>query len=225
MRWLRQHDLSDNYMRLNPNNVSQEAVISSGLRFIEAWYHFTDIRRLDGSEATRPVQARPRYIVASSNDAPPDTPGASLVHQTPDFNIYLLPDSLPYAFLASRQALTPQEGKGELVRDDVTELTAFSPSPNRVEVIAEGKGGETLVVLTTHYPGWQVKVDGKAQAIAQSGRLPGSRRVARRSPIHLRVPSEALLHRAVHQPGLPGDNDGLAAFRPAVQSCAPPGAG
>lgn len=169
MRWLRQHDLSDNYMRMNPNNVFQEAVISSGLRFIEVWYHFTDIRRLDSSEATRPVQARPRYIVAATNDAPPDTPGASLVHQTPDFNTYLLPDSLPYAFLAGRQALTPQEGKGELVRGDVTELSAFSPSPNRMEVIAEGKGGETLVVLTTHYPGWQVKVDGKAQELRKVG--------------------------------------------------------
>ena len=63
MRWLRQYDLSDYTVRLEPNNVFQDAVISSGLRFIEVWYHFTDIRRLDGSEDTRLVQARPRYTV------------------------------------------------------------------------------------------------------------------------------------------------------------------
>ena len=97
MRWLRQSDLSEFYMRLNPNNVFQEAVISSGLRFIDAWYHFTDIRHLDGSENTRPVQARPRYIVTSSQEAAPADPGASLIHQSADFNVYLLPDSLPYA--------------------------------------------------------------------------------------------------------------------------------
>ena len=164
-RWLQQYDLSNFYMRMNPNNVYQEAVISSGLRFIEAWYHFNDIRMLDGSETTRLVQARPNYMVVSTTEAPPDIPGSQQVYQTADFNVYLLPDSLPYAFLATQEALAPAEGRGELLRNDVTEVSAFTPSPNRVEVIAGGQAGDTLVVLTTHYPGWRVRVDGKAQAL------------------------------------------------------------
>ena len=106
-------------------------------------------------------------MVVSTIEAPPDIPGSQQVYQTTDFNVYLLPDSLPYAFLATQEALRRQRAgaSGELVRGDVTELSAFTPSPNRVEVIAGGQAGDKLVVLTTHYPGWRVRVDGKAQAL------------------------------------------------------------
>ena len=205
-------------MRLEPNNIFQDAVISSGLRFIEVWYHFTDIRRLDGSEDTRLVQARPRYTVLSSSAAAAQPPGASLVHQTADFNIYLLPESLPYAFLATPETLAPQGGKGELLRSEVSEVSAFSPTPNRVEMIAGGQGGRSARAADHPLPrlagarGWQ------SATIAQGERLPGGRRAAGRAPVHLRVQAEAVLHRIIDQPGLPGDHKRAAAQRPAARA-------
>jgi hypothetical protein len=166
MRWLRQHDLSDFYVRLNPNNAWQDAVVSAGLRFIEPWYHFGDIRQMKEALYRRPVEAKPNYIVQPGQDAPP-APNARLIQQLQGYNIFYLPDSLPYAFMIKKEAL--QASPQPLTATEVTPLVTFSPDPNSVEIIANGNTEETLVVLTTNYPGWQVWIDGRRHQLINVG--------------------------------------------------------
>ena len=166
MRWLRKHDLSAYYVRLNPNNLLSDAPIAANLRFIEAWYHHGDIRALNEQVNTRPVQARPNYVVQHVSAALPEI---ALVQQIEDYSIYQAPRSLPYAFSVANEKLQSSDGGGELQRKDVQPLSAFIPGPNRIEVIASGAAGRTLVLLTTSYPGWQVEVDGQRQPLKNVG--------------------------------------------------------
>ncbi len=157
MRWLRQYDLTDYYVRLNPNNLWQDAVVSAGLRFLEPWYHFGSIRSLKTAINRRPLEARPNYVIQPSQDPPP-SPEAHLIQQMEGYSVYHLPDSLPYAFSVKKESL--QASQQPLTPQEVTPLASFSSSPNSVEVIANGSEDEVLVILTSHYPGWRVYVDG-----------------------------------------------------------------
>lgn len=169
MRWLRQHDSSEFYVRLNPNNLLPDAPLSANLRFIEAWYHFGDIRELGKQVNTRPVQARPNYIVQHLAAPPPELPEATLIMQIEDYNIFQAPHSLPYAFSVANESLQISSGAGELHSKDVQSQSAFTSSPNRVEVIADGETGQTLVVLASNYPGWLVDIDGQRQPLKNIG--------------------------------------------------------
>ena len=169
MRWLRQHDPSEYYVRLNPNNLLSDAPIAANLRFIESWYHHDDIRVLDGQVNTLRVQARPNYVVQHLSAAPPELPEIALIQQIEDYNIYRAPQSLPYAFRVANEKLQASHAAEELQRRDVQPLSAFIPGPNRIEVLADGSAGQTLVLLTTSYPGWQVRVDGQRQPLKNVG--------------------------------------------------------
>lgn len=168
-QWLRQFDLGNYYLRMNPNNVVQDTVVASRLRFIEVWYHFGETRQLTNIVNQRPFEARANYIIQSSSEPAPSAPGAALIEQVEGFNIYHLANSLPYAFTVSNAALNDLNPAGPLSAGDVTALTSFSPGPNHVEVIADGQNSETLVVLTSHYPGWWLEVDGRAQPLLNAG--------------------------------------------------------
>ncbi len=174
-RWLRQHDLSDYYVRFNPTNSAHEAVISADLRFINAWYHFGDIRQFDNKLNTRPLQANANYVIQGSTDPPPASPTAKLVQQIEGFNIFRLPDSLPYIFSVADTLLAPENNPAPLHSSEVTTQTSFSPGPNRVEVIASASENETLVVMTTHYPGWKLEVDGHSHDLLNVGGYLGTK--------------------------------------------------
>jgi len=168
-QWLRQHDPGNYYVRLNPNNIVQDVVVASRLRFIEVWYHFGEIRQFTGMVNQRYFEARANYIVQSSNEPAPDEPGVTLIQHVEGFNIYQLANSLPYAFTVSNARLNEPNPTAALQAADVTALTAFAPGPNRVEVIASSGQGEKLVVLTSHYPGWRLEVDGRARPLLNAG--------------------------------------------------------
>jgi len=168
LSWLRQHDLSDYYVRLNPNNTLQDAVVSAGLRFIEAWYHFGDIRDLDHALKTRIVQAKPNYILQLPEEPPPDSPGAEVIQQVNDYNIYRLPASLPYAFSVANDRLFAATNIA-LDNREVIQQTTFTPGPNSVEVIASAQANQTLVVLSNFYTGWELSVDDRPQVLRNVG--------------------------------------------------------
>ncbi len=169
MRWLRQYDHSEYFVRLNPNNQLQDAPIAANLRFIEAWYHFGDIRALNEQANTRLLRAYPNYIAQHRTNPPPSLPEVTLIKQIEDYHIYQAPQSLPYAFSVLNERLQSSSGAQELQRKDVLPQSAFIPGPNRVEVVASGEPGHTLVVLISKYPGWQVDMDGQRQPLKNIG--------------------------------------------------------
>ena len=163
--WVRQYDEGEYYVRHNPNNSWLFPMLASHLRFIDAWYHWTDIRDLGGQSNIRYLQAEPNYVVQSQDEKPPAEADAEVIHQDKGYNIYLLPKSLPFAFLVKNDTLIEQNNSEWIRRQDVTGETPYFPGPNSVEVIAEAKAGESLVVLLTHYPGWRVRVDGQPASL------------------------------------------------------------
>lgn len=58
---------------------------------------------------------------------------------------------------------------GELRTEEVRALPARRSGPNELEVVASAEPGSTLVVLTTNYPGWQVRVDGHPRPLRSVG--------------------------------------------------------
>jgi hypothetical protein len=57
-------------------------------------------------------------------------------------------------------------------RSLVTSQAVYFPGPNSAEILTTGQAdqaGETLVLLVTHYPGWQVEVDGQRQSLSNVG--------------------------------------------------------
>ena len=163
MSWVRQNDLSDYYVRHNPTNAWQDAFLSNNLRYLDAWYHFADIRSLDGKINQRYVKALPNYLTQSPAEQVPN--GAELIAVVDDYNIFSLPESLPLAFMVDNAKLQLSGEAGPLVRSEVTPLIPFFSSPNNMEAIVEGQTNQTLVVMMTRYPGWQVFVDGKVQVL------------------------------------------------------------
>lgn len=180
--WLQEHDTADYYVRVNPNNTWAEAVISADMRFIDVWYHFNDLRSIEGIMNRRPVQAQPHYILQLARDARLGIPGQKQVAAIHDAVILQANTSLPMAFSVPDATLAQEGDVGPVRVDEVTPLTPFFPGPNDVEVIASGDSDQTLVVLVTHYPGWRLYVDGRSQPLANvSGYLaadmqPGSHR-------------------------------------------------
>jgi hypothetical protein len=166
MGWLRQTDPSVYHIRINPSNTYHDAVVSNNLFFIDAWYHFADIRRIDGQINQRPVEGRANYVVQRVSDPPPEDPH-EIVQQVDDFVIYRMTDSLPFAFSASRSALA--ENPVKLRAQDVTAVPLYLDGPNRMEVITSGNSGDVLTVMTTQYPGWVLRVDGKPQPVLNVG--------------------------------------------------------
>ena len=164
MGWVRQNDLSEYYVRHNPTNAWHDAVISNNLRFLDSWYHFADIRALDGKINQRSVQAEPNYLTQSPMEANPDN--GKLISVVDGYNIFSLPESLPMAFMVDNGKLQMGGEAGPLLRSEVTPLIPFVTSPNKVETIAEGLPNQMLVLLMTRYPGWQVMVDGKTQTLS-----------------------------------------------------------
>ncbi|MCS6908709.1 MAG: YfhO family protein, partial [Anaerolineales bacterium] len=172
VRWMREHDSSEYYVRHNPVGSWHLAMLSSQVRFIDAWYHWMDIRRIDAAERLnrRPVQARPHYVIQSV-DAPPPEGRLQLIYQMDGTVIYKVLDSLPIAFKVNEQTLLANSD-AELSKEEVEPLTPLFVKTDAVEIIAHGSAKDVLVVLVTHYPGWQVQVDGrKAKLESVSGYL------------------------------------------------------
>jgi len=167
MSWVRQNDIGDFYVRHNASNGWQDATLSNNLRYLDVWYHFADIRSLNQKINQRLVQAKPNYLTQSPNEATPA--GSMLVANVDKYYVFSLPESLPMAFVVDSARLQLAGDEGPLVRSEISPLQPYFSSTNRVETIADGKAHQTLVMLMTHYPGWQVWVDGVRQELLNVG--------------------------------------------------------
>jgi len=167
MGWIRQNDPGDFYVRHNATNAWQDATISNNLRYLEVWYHFADIRALEGKINQRLVQAKPKYLTQSP--AEPAPAGGKLLAVVDDYNIYQLASNLPMVFAVDRARLQLGGEAGPLAASEVTQEAAIFSSPNKLETIVDGTSNQTLVVLMTKYPGWQVRVDGERRELENVG--------------------------------------------------------
>ena len=165
MGWLRQYDGSTFYVG-TPNGW-HGAIVSNGMRFLDAWYGMEPLLPTAGATNTRPVRALPTYM-ALGNDKVPDRP-AELVRQFSQHSVWRLPGSLPFAFVVADALLYDPAGGAELGATDVRALQPATASPNRISVQADGAGGETLVVLASAYRGWRLTVDGKPGLLRNVG--------------------------------------------------------
>ncbi|MCX6031142.1 MAG: YfhO family protein [Chloroflexi bacterium] len=166
MRWLRDADAGVYYV--GNTNGWHGSLLSAGLRYIDAWYHFADIRQVKDVINVRPVQARANYV-AQGNDQPLPQPDGAPVQKFAGHTVYRLPHSLPYAFAVTDQVLADPASGRELRREDVTPLQPAVATPNRVEIAADGAAGEKLVLCITSYPGWSVTVDGQPAKLVNVG--------------------------------------------------------
>ncbi len=168
MQWLRDHEASPALLAYDANHAS--AVISNGLRYFDLFYGFNDIRRIDGQINSRAVVPKPHYQVKVSTDPPP-TRDAVPLFTYENHTLYKLPQSLPYAFVVKNDALM-SGASGELQLSDVSPARSVSSTVNTMQIVASGEANSTLVAFATHYPGWQVTVDGQPQEIQNvSGHL------------------------------------------------------
>ncbi len=86
-------------------------------------------------------------------------------------HVYELPESLPYAFLVSRAALSEAN---PLQLEQVKPITAMRHEIDRAAVQAVStEPGELLVVLETNFPGWRAAVDGRPAELIHAGNYVG----------------------------------------------------
>lgn len=108
----------------------------------------------------------PRYFISRSG-APPPHPEAALLKSLPGGDVYAMPASLPYAFVAAEPSMP--YGRNPTPSPAVTPADARLGNPNRVDVrVEDASPGQYLVVLEAHMPGWRVLVDGKQAGAAEN---------------------------------------------------------
>jgi hypothetical protein len=165
MSWLRQHDDSIFYVG-TPNNW-HGPIVSKGMRFLDAWYGLEPQLPTEGATNVRLVRARPHYVALGNDKAP--GPPADLVQQFSQHSIWRMPESLPFAFAVQDALLYDPAGGAELAAADVRPVQPALADPNRTLVQVDSGGGETLVLLTSAYRGWQLAVDGRPAALRNVG--------------------------------------------------------
>lgn len=158
--WLAAREPGLVYVRGNPVTGWHDALLRVRLRFINAWYHFDDLHLPYTDPAQRPILAQPHYVIQAPA-SPWPAPDAIEIGRPGEFAVYQLPSSLPFAFLTAEAVLNQGQTAGPLTAADVAALQPVAEGPNAVRVTATATGGEYLVVLITHFPGWQVEVDGQ----------------------------------------------------------------
>ncbi len=159
--WLRGQDTADDFVRVNPNNTWHDALVSYRLRSVEGWYHFGDIHPAKTDASIRAIEARPVYLAQPPQDGTAYYPDADLLGQVSGLDVYRLTQSLPLAFSVTQPVLYAGQAAGPLTRQMVTAQNWVAPDVNTLETIASGAAGDTLVVLYTSYPGWELHIDGQ----------------------------------------------------------------
>lgn len=169
-RWLAQN-VPGVYYTGNPNGW-HSALVSNGLRYLDAWYGFFFRPPLQGAVNLRQVQARPNYQILG-NERMPDLPDAVALQRFESHTVWQLPHSLPYAFTVSRAELENVAAGRELWHEDVAPVAPRVVNANRVELTADAAAAAgadaLLVVLTAGFDGWRLTVDGAPAKLVNVG--------------------------------------------------------
>ncbi len=168
-RWLAEN-VPGVYYTANPNGW-HGALVSNGLRYLDAWYGFAFFPSLSGAINVRQVQARPNYQILG-NGLVPEYPDPVALNQFETHTVWQLPHSLPYAFVASRSALNDVAAGRELWREDVLPVEPVIVDPNRVALAVDGAASNSdlvLVILTSGFKGWRLAVDGQPAPLLNVG--------------------------------------------------------
>ena len=160
--WLRQHDQSIYYIYA-PNGWHR-AVVQDQMRYLNAWYHFGDIRQTEDQSNVRDVQATPKYEILGNDAAAPSS--ASLVKRFEQHTIYLHPDSLSFGFTVPTATLgTLRKDGSPLKQAETSPVDVFTTDTDSLESIISGRPGQTLVILSTLMPGWSLQIDNRSMPI------------------------------------------------------------
>lgn len=160
--WLKQQDNGTYYVAA-PNGW-HEAIFANQLRYSNSWYHFNEVRWLDGRINKRDVQATPKYEIVG-NDAPMPQ-GSVIYRQFDQHTIYEHPDALSFAFTVPTTTLaTPAADGAQLRRSDTSPVDPYTPNTDSIEAIVNGNANETLVVLGALTPGWTLTIDDRSMPV------------------------------------------------------------
>ncbi|HPH96354.1 MAG TPA: hypothetical protein PKW33_07050 [Anaerolineaceae bacterium] len=167
LAWLNQYDRYPNYVRLQPNNGGYGAATANRTRLLEQVYAFDNILAPTYKEGSRKLVAHPNYWIAPIGEPVPQEYRSEMIMELEGLRIYVLPDSLPFAFSVDYATLTSGEPNTEIKSGEVTRQLIHWKNDNAFEVVADGASRQLLVALVTHYPGWSVAVDGRAAQLKE----------------------------------------------------------
>ena len=102
-------------------------------------------------------------LVLDGQAAPAHARRSELIADYVGYDLYYLPDAMPYAFTASLNVQPEQTLLS--APEHVQAVTALRPTPRRIHLEATTKGTERLVVAENAYSGWKVTIDGKAAPV------------------------------------------------------------
>ena len=175
--WLRDNEDGVYYVRHNPNNYGHKALIANNLRFIDPWYHFTEIRRVHVNRwsYSRPVEATANYIIQSPQSPALQVEAIEQLISINEHDIFKLPLSLPFAFIVPSDVLNAPFEQGPIRQDEIKEAVTPYATTNSIEIIHPGEPGNTLIILSSYYPDWKVFVDGEESNVENVSGLMATR--------------------------------------------------
>ena len=159
--WLKQEDPGHYFVRYEPATDGHDALAATGHRFLEGWYHFTEIRSLnvDAYWNKRNIRPSPHYFIQFSGDPPPPVEGLVRIARTENRDVYRNPGALPFAFAIADATLLEDSSSEGVSADEVRAVEADWLDNATVQLQAAGFEDETLVLLLSHHPSWKAQVD------------------------------------------------------------------
>lgn len=101
------------------------------------------------------------YALVLDGQGPPGHAGRTeLIADYVGYDLYYLPDAMPYAF--TTQLNVQPEQSLISAPQHVEAVTAQRPTPRRIHLEVTTESTERLVVAENTYPGWKVTIDGQA---------------------------------------------------------------
>ena len=155
---LREYDASPNYVQ-TPYSWTG-ALAANSHRNLGTFYGFSLSRSLQNNFSRRKLSLQAKYFILAQNEKPayPD-PEPVLIQD--GLVAYRLPASLPFAFVVRNSVLQDNNG-GALRVGEVMPVTPQRATANVLDFEIEAPDAATLVVLSPHFDGWRVRVDGLA---------------------------------------------------------------
>ena len=133
------------------------AMLENLLPHSDLWYHFSEIRNFKGTINKREIITTDNYRILDVVIPQPEN--SKVVKKFKYTIIYEIPDSLPFAFSIPANKLLVSYPKTPIQRNEVTPFDQVAVTFNKIEITAQAKSADYIVILETFYPGWQLRID------------------------------------------------------------------